>query len=130
MASRGVESASVSALFVCVVSGLIAVAAFTFEAGRKIDTYAELSILAASTGRVGAQHLSGVRANEVRIDRDEAVRAMDSHLNGLRVSATYVVSESRIQVTLRRDTGAPWVAGLGLVNRRVEVTRSVEIVSG
>ena len=119
-----------SALFVCLVSGLLAVSALTFEGGRRIDTYADLSVMAASTGRVGAQEVTGLRSNRLSIDREEAVRAMETHLAGTGVSASYEVTDIRIRVTLRREATSPWLAGFGVLPRSVVVSRSIEIVSG
>lgn len=124
------ESASVSALFVCLVSALLAVSALTFEGGRRIDTYAELSVMAASTGRVGAQEITGLRSNRMRINREEAVRAMESHLAGTGVGASYEVTDTRIRVTLRREAASSWLTGFGVLPRSVVVSRSIEIVSG
>ncbi len=130
--SRGdtCERASLSGLFACSVMGLVSLAALAFDGGRIIDTYAEMSALAASTARVGGQELEGIRQSSVRVDEGRARSAMLRFLQGSGYEASIDVVSSGIRVTLAREVPTLWLSAFGIGSRSVTVSRSVEIVRG
>jgi hypothetical protein len=54
------EKGSISGLFVCLVVGLLSITALVFDGGKVVQTYDELSTLAADTARIGGQQIVGI----------------------------------------------------------------------
>lgn len=124
------EAASVSGLFVCSVMGLVSLAALTFDGGRVIDAYTEMSAVAASAARVGGQEVEGIRENSVRVNERAATHAMNRYLRGRGYDVSLQVSATTIRVMLSRRVQTSWLATFGVASRSVTVSRSVEIVAG
>lgn len=76
------ESASISGLFVCLIMGLVSLAALIFDGGRIVDTYAEMSDLAAAAARVGGQEIAGIRENRIHVNETRARSSMNQYLSG------------------------------------------------
>ena len=124
------ETASVSGLFVCSVMGLVSLAALTFDGGRVIDTYAEMSSVAASAARVGGQEVEGIRENSVKVNANAARAAMNRYLDGRGYEVVLEVDTTKIRVSLSKNVLTPWLGTFGIGSRSIAVTRSVEIVAG
>ncbi len=124
------ESASVSGLFVCSVMGLVSVAALTFDGGRVIDAYAEMSAVAASAARLGGQEIVGIRDNSVQINARNAKHVMNVFLLGRGYDVSIEIGTTKISVSLSKQVRTWWLAMFGVGSRTVTVSRSVEIVAG
>lgn len=124
------ENASVSGLFVCSVMGLVSLAALTFDGGRVIDAYVEMSSLAASAARVGGQEIDGIRGNAIRVDVRNASSAMNQYLEGRGFDVVLEVTDRRIRVSLSKRLRMWWLSMFGVGSRLITVSRSVEIVEG
>ena len=124
------EAASVSGLFVCSVMGLVSLAALTFDGGRVIDAYTEMSAVAASAARVGGQEVGGIRENSMRMNERDARAAMNRYLDGRGFDVVLEVSTTKIRVILSRRIRTSWLGTFGVGSRTVTVSRSAEIVAG
>jgi hypothetical protein len=124
------ERASVSGLFVCSVMGLISLAALTFDGGRIIDAYVDMSSTAAAAARVGGQEIDGIRQNFPRIHSRNARSAMNRYLQGRGFDVVLEVSDRRIRVSLSKRVRTRWLEIFGVGGRTVSASRSVEIVEG
>ena len=114
----------------CSVMGLVSLAALTFDGGRVIDTYAEMSSVAASAARVGGQEVEGIRENSVKVNANAARAAMNRYLDGRGYEVVLEVDTTKIRVSLSKNVLTPWLGTFGIGSRSIAVTRSVEIVAG
>jgi len=55
------QRGSISALVVCLVISAIAVVGISYDGGRVVSSYVELSDVAQNAARIGAQHVVGIR---------------------------------------------------------------------
>lgn len=124
------EKGSISALFVCLVVGLLSITALVFDGGKVVQTYDELSTLAADTARIGGQQIVGIRSGDAQIDEERAVNVMTHFLSQYGERATYQLSKYRLKVTLVRQVRTTMLSLVGIGSRTVVASRTVELVQG
>lgn len=124
--SRG----SVSAFVVCLFLGMVALIGLAYDGGRMSSRYGELSDLAANAARIGAQQVTGIRAGEPRIDPDGARVAAARFLARRNLPARIVVQGDRITVSVRTVVPMRILSLLGVRERTIVVSRTVEMVAG
>ena len=124
--SRG----SVSAFVVCLFLGMVALIGLAYDGGRMSSRYGELSDLAANAARIGAQQVTGIRAGDPRIDPDGARAAAARFLDRRNLASRIIVQGDRITVTVRTVVPMRILSLLGVRERSIAVSRTVELVAG
>lgn len=115
---------SISALVVCLVISAIAVLGISYDGGRVVSTYVELSDVAQNAARVGAQHVVGIREGNPRISRSASSSAVENFLRSEDVSGDYDTDSRRVTVRLSAVVPMKILGIIGLNWRTVSVTRS------
>jgi hypothetical protein len=95
-----------------------------------VQTYDELSTLAADTARIGGQQIVGIRSGDAQIDEQRAVNVMTRFLAQYGERATYQLSKYRVKVTLVRQVRTNMLSLVGVGSRTVVASRTVELVQG
>lgn len=127
---RGGDRGSVSGTVVCLSMSLFAVVGLVFDGGRIVNTYGELASLATSAARLGGQEIIGIRRGDAHIDGKSARQAMIVFLNEHGEVATYDIGRQELSVTLSRRVRTTLLSLVGVSDRVVVVTRTVELVQG
>ena len=121
---------SVSAFVVCLFLGMVALIGLAYDGGRMSSRYGELSDLAANAARIGAQQVTGIRAGDPRIDPDGARTAAARFLARRNLASRIIVQGDRITVTVRTVVPMRILSLLGVRERSIAVSRTVELVAG
>jgi hypothetical protein len=119
-----IQRGSISALVVCLVISAIAVVGISYDGGRVVSSYVELSDIAQNAARIGAQHVVGIREGEPRVSRSASVDAMEGFLRGERVTGYFTVSSRSITVKVTRNVPMRVLGVVGVHWRTITVTRS------
>jgi len=109
---------------VCLVISAIAVVGISYDGGRVVSSYVELSDIAQNAARIGAQHVVGIREGEPRVSRSASVDAMEGFLRGERVTGYFTVSSRSITVKVTRNVPMRVLGVVGVHWRTITVTRS------
>ena len=124
MMHSSTQRGSISALVVCLVISATAVVGISYDGGRVVSSYVELSDVAQNAARIGAQHVVGIREGEPRVSRSASVDAMEAFLRNEHVTGNFTVSSRSVTVMVSR-TVPMRVLGIVRVHwRTVTVTRS------
>lgn len=115
---------SISALVVCLVISAIAVLGISYDGGRVVSTYVELSDVAQNAARVGAQHVVGIREGNPRISRSASSFAVENFLRSEDVSGDFDMDSRRVTVRVSAVVPMKILGIIGLHWRTVSVTRS------
>lgn len=124
------DRGSISAVVVCLVMGFVALAGLAFDGGQVVDTYVQISDVAQNTARLGAQQLVGFRSNSPHIDESSSTRLMKEFVQSHGLNATYAIDGTRAKVTIEKKVSLRILGLFGIGNRRVRVTRVVDIIDG
>ena len=115
---------SISALVVCLVIGAMAVLGISYDGGRVVSTYVEISDVAQNAARIGAQHVVGVREGNPQISRSASSSAVESFLRTEDVSGKFDMDSHRVTVRVSAVVPMKILGIIGLHWRTVSVTRS------
>lgn len=115
---------SISALVVCLVISAIAVLGISYDGGRVVSRYVELSDVAQNAARVGAQHVVGIREGNPRISRSASSSAVKNFLHSEDVSGDFDMDSRRVTVRVSAVVPMKILGIIGLHWRTVSVTRS------
>jgi len=126
---RESQRGSFSALLVVIIASLISLGGLVFDGGRMVATYLEISDDAQNAGRIGAQHIVNVRANEPRIDAEIAHRYMSEYLRQRGHNAKVFVSGGDITVEISTYVPSTVLQMFGVQGRTVSVRRTVHAVA-
>ena len=124
------DRGSVSGLVVCLAMSLFAVAGLTFDGGRIVNTYGDLASLASTTARVGGQEIVGVRGGDAHIDEKSARLAMALFLRERGETGAFNIGRHELSVTISRRIRTTLMSLVGVHDRIIVVTRTVELVQG
>lgn len=126
MRSRG----SLSAMVVCLVPSLFTLAALSIDGGRMVVAYQRASDAAASAARDGAQEIVGILDGHPHINERRASEVARGRIEQLGYEGSASASPTSVRVTVARRVHLPLLALIGLGDRRVVVTRDVDVVFG
>ena len=115
---------SISALVVCLVISAVAVLGISYDGGRVVSTYVELSDVAQNAARIGAQHVVGIREGNPRISRSASSSAVENFLRSEDVSGNFDMDSRRVTVRVSAVVPMKILGIIGLHWRTVSVTRS------
>ena len=124
------ERGSISAVVVCLTLSAIALSGLVFDGGNMVKVYSQLSDIAENTGRVGAQHISGIRSGNPYINYREALAVMKNFSSTCHCHTSFDIQKKSITVTMARDVRIHLLGLVGVSQRGVQVVRTVEIVDG
>lgn len=115
---------SISALVVCLVISAIGVLGISYDGGRVVSTYVELSDVAQNAARVGAQHVVGIREGNPRISHSASSSAVENFLDREDASGDFDIDSRRVTVRVSAVVPMKILGIIGLHWRTVSVTRS------
>lgn len=127
---RTSQQGSISALVVCSVAGLLALAGLVYDGGRVIGEYVQLVDIAENAGRIGSQQMVGIREGNPRIDRVRANESINQYLDQYRINAVVDVADGGVRVMLRKRVHLTLLSLIGIGYRDIRITRLVDVVEG
>lgn len=117
------DRGSLSAFVACLVTMFIALAGLTFDGGRVISKYVEISDVAANAARAGSQMLVNIRTGNPQLDIPTARARAESVLRLSGVSGNVVATHDGIVVKVRGVVEMKLLSLFGVTKRTVSITR-------
>ena len=121
---------SVSAMVVCLITATMSLAGLAYDGGRVVSTYMQMSDAAQNAARLGGQQLVGIRNGHPHIDEDLATSAMRAYLVARGLTGSFDIQGTRATVVVSTKVPMRILGIIGVGERAIRVSRTVDVVDG
>ena len=121
---------SISAMVVCLIMATMSLAGLAYDGGRVVSTYMQMSDAAQNAARLGGQQLVGIRNGHPHIDEDLATSAMRAYLVARGLTGRFDIQGTRATVVVSTKVPMRILGIIGVGERAIRVSRTVDVVDG
>ena len=121
---------SMSAMVVCLIMATMSLAGLAYDGGRVVSTYMQMSDAAQNAARLGGQQLVGIRNGHPHIDEGLATSAMRADLVVRGLTGSFDIQGTRATVVVSTKVPMRILGIIGVGERAIRVSRTVDVVDG